>query len=112
MNFHGFTFLGFLSIVLAGLFLADVVTTALILEMGGSELNPLMIDIVGHPWLHSVVKFIAALFVVAVACYADHIKKNAGAVILIIACSIFLVVVAHNICVLIGFTPPDVFPGF
>ena len=112
MNFHGFTFLGFLSVILAGLFLADVITTALILEMGGSELNPLMIDIVSHPWLHSVVKFIAALLVIAVACYTERLKKNAGAAILFIACSIFLLVVAHNVCVLIGLSPSDVFPGF
>ncbi|WP_421910094.1 DUF5658 family protein [Methanolacinia petrolearia] len=71
--------------------------------MGGSELNPLMIDIVSHPWLHSIVKFIAALFVIAVACYTERLKKNAGATILVIACSIFLLVVAHNVCVLIGF---------
>ncbi|MBN1433076.1 MAG: hypothetical protein JW931_09935 [Methanomicrobiaceae archaeon] len=89
--------LGFITAVFACLLLIDVVTTTLILNAGGTELNPMMTGIVNHPWLHILVKTLFAIFVVLVACRAEQLEEHSGAVILIAACSIFFVVAIHNI---------------
>ena len=86
-----------LAAVFAGLLVIDVFTTTLVLNMGGTELNPLMVGIANQPWLHLLVKTLFAVFVVLIACQAEHIKQHSGAVILIAACSMFLVVAVHNI---------------
>jgi hypothetical protein len=90
-----------LTAVFAGLLLIDVFTTTLVLNMGGTELNPLMAGIADYPWLHLLVKTLFAVFVVLVVCQAEHLKQHSGAVILIAVCSMFLVVAVHNIRVVI-----------
>ncbi|WP_048148769.1 DUF5658 family protein [Methanolacinia paynteri] len=86
-----------LTAVFAGLLVIDVFTTTLVLNMGGTELNPLMAGIANQPWLHILIKTLFAIFVVILACRAEHLKQHSGAVILIAACSMFLVVAVHNI---------------
>ena len=90
-----------LTAVFAGLLVIDVFTTTLVLNMGGTELNPLMAGIASYPWLHILIKTLFAVFVVLLACQAEHIKQHSGAVILIAACSMFLVVAVHNIRVVL-----------
>lgn len=93
--------LGIFSAILAGLLLIDIVTTTMILNRGGTELNPLMAVIVSYPWLHLIIKLIFAIFVVLLAFRAENLKQHSGVVILIAACTIFLVVAIHNIRVVI-----------
>lgn len=85
-----------LSVIFAGLLFLDVLTTTLILDLGGSELNPTMKYIADHPYLHLLVKLLFAGFVVLMVCRVEQIKKHSGIVILIAVCTIFLVVVVHN----------------
>lgn len=89
--------LGTLAVIFGGLLFLDVLTTTIILRMGGSELNPAMQFIVDNPCLHLIVKFIFAGFVIWMVSRAEHMKEYSGAVILLAVCTMFFIVVIHNI---------------
>ena len=75
--------------------------TTAILNLGGTELNPVMRFVVDNPYLHMIVKFIFAGFVMWVVSRAEQVKEYSGALFLIAVCSLFLVVFVHNIQVFI-----------
>lgn len=66
-----FAWIILLSLVLADLFLLDVLTTQLILGMGGIELNPVMTGIVTTPALHVLLKIGIVLCIIPVALNAE-----------------------------------------
>ncbi|MBP2134115.1 hypothetical protein J2128_002081 [Methanomicrobium sp. W14] len=101
MNIYCFI-VGFLFIVLSGLLAIDILTTTVILDLGGSELNPVMDFVVHDPYLHFLVKLLFAVFVIIVACRAEHLKERSGVLIMICVCTLFFVVAAHNIAVLLS----------
>lgn len=90
-------FLGVLAAIFGGLLFLDVILTTAILNLGGTELNPVMQIVVENPYLHLIVKFIFAGFVIWIACRAEHMKEYSGAIFLIAVCSLFLIVFIHNI---------------
>ena len=100
MNVY-YSLLEVLTAVFTVLLVIDVFTTTLVLNMGGTELNPLMGGIADQPWLHILIKTLFAMFVVILACQAERLKQHSGVIILIAACSMFLVVAVHNIRVVL-----------
>ena len=94
-------FLGILAAIFGGLLILDVLMTSVILNMGGTELNPAMQAVVGNPYLHLVVKFVFAGFVIWIVSRAEQVKEYSGAIFLIAVCSLFLIVFVHNIHVFI-----------
>jgi len=95
-------FIGILAIILGGLLFLDILTTTAILNLGGVELNPVMQFVVENPYLHLIVKFIFAGFMIVMVSRAEEIKEHSGALLLIAVCSLFLVVVVHNIQVFLN----------
>lgn len=99
-------FLGILAAVFGGLLFLDVILTTTILNLGGIELNPIMRFVVEYPFIHLIVKFIFAGFVIWMVSRAEQMKEYSGALFLIAVCSLFLIVFIHNIRVFMdGFFP-------
>lgn len=90
-------FLGVLAAIFGGLLFLDVLMTTAILNLGGTELNPVMRFVVNNPYLHMIVKFIFAGFVIWVVSRAEQMKEYSGALFLIAVCSLFMIVFIHNI---------------
>lgn len=93
--------LGILAAIFGGLLFLDVILTTAILNMGGTELNPAMQFVVGNPYLHLIVKFIFAGFVLWIVSRAEQVEEYSGVLFLIAVCSLFLIVFIHNIHVFI-----------
>jgi glucan phosphoethanolaminetransferase (alkaline phosphatase superfamily) len=100
MNIYCFI-VGFLFAVLSGLLLVDILTTTVILSFGGTELNPVMNYVVHDTFLHFIVKLIFAIFVIIVACRAEHLKERSGVLIMICVCTLFFVAAVHNLSVIL-----------
>lgn len=66
------------SIILAGLFLLDILTTQIILNLGGFELNPMMTGVVNAPFLHMLLKIGILFLVIIVAIIAEARVKGSG----------------------------------
>ncbi len=90
-----------LTSILAFLFLLDILTTQMILLMGGVELNPAMAGIVTSPLLHAIIKCIILIAVVPVALISEARVKRSGVALYAILIAIYIFVMANNIAVLI-----------
>jgi len=90
-----------LSLVLADLFLLDILTTQLILNLGGIELNPLMAGIVTLPLLHIVLKTGIVLCIIPVALVAESRVKGSGMVLYAALILMYTIVVLNNAAVLL-----------
>ncbi|MFA7694989.1 MAG: DUF5658 family protein, partial [Methanoregula sp.] len=66
------------SIVLAVLFMIDILSTQVILGMGGVELNPVMVGIVTTPLLHVLLKSGILMVVIPVALIAEARVRGSG----------------------------------
>jgi len=73
-------FLGF--ILLSVLFGLDVVTTSLVLFMGGYEQNTVMAVVVHYPAIHLAIKGIALIAIAFITQYGDQVTHGKGLVIL------------------------------
>lgn len=89
------------SIILAGLFLLDILTTQLILNLGGIELNPMMTGIVSSPFLHMLLKIGILLLVITVAIIAEARVKGSGTVLYAVLIIMYTVVLLNNASVLL-----------
>ena len=94
------------SYILAGLFLLDILTTHIILRMGGVELNPFMAAVVSVPILHMAVKGAILLVIVSVALVAERHVRDSGVFFYCLLITMYLFVVVNNIFVLL----PKVLP--
>jgi hypothetical protein len=90
-----------LSLVLADLFLLDILTTQLILNMGGMELNPVMTGIVATPALHILLKIGIVLCIIPVALNAEARVKGSGMALYAALIVMYTIVVLNNTSVLI-----------
>jgi Domain of unknown function (DUF5658) len=86
-----------LLLVLGSLFLLDIMTTQIILRMGGTELNPFMVGIVTNPVLHLVVKSAILLLIFPVSLIAEQRVKGSGAFFYCVLIVLYLVVVLNNL---------------
>lgn len=88
--------------IIATLFCTDIWTTLKILEFGGSELNPVMVDVTRDWFYHGAVKAALLGGICYVADEAESRIRNAGIVLCIAIIVMYSVVVLNNAAVLIG----------
>ena len=96
-----FAWIILLSLILADLFLLDILTTQLILNMGGIELNPLMIGVVTAPALHILLKIGIAFCVIPIALNAEARIKGSGIALYAALIIMYTVVILNNTSILI-----------
>ncbi len=90
-------FLEFSAIVILGvLLLLDVLTTSLVLKVGGYETNVLMEGIVTVPMVHLLFKWLFLVLVVIAARFADHTVKGTGIYIMAVIIGWYSLVIANN----------------
>lgn len=94
-----------LGCIIAALFFLDTLTTALILGLGGYEMNPAMVLIVQNPYVHVAFKFVFAFVVVLIALYAERKVPLSGSVFLCLVALIYGFVIWNNFSVLTGLFP-------
>jgi hypothetical protein len=104
-----FAWVIFLSLILADLFFLDILTTQLILNMGGVELNPLMTGVVTTPLLHVLLKIGIIMCVIPVALNSEARIKGSSMLLYAALIIMYIVVVLNNTSVLLprilGFLP-------
>jgi hypothetical protein len=96
-----FAWIILLSLVLADLFLLDIMTTQLILNMGGIELNPLMTGVVTLPVMHLLLKIGIVLCVIPIALNAEARIKGSGIALYAALIVMYTAVVLNNASVLL-----------
>ncbi|MFY9981712.1 MAG: DUF5658 family protein [Methanoregula sp.] len=96
-----FVWIILLSLILADLFLLDIFTTQLILNMGGTELNPMMAGVVTMPFLHILLKIGIIICVIPVALNAEARVKGSGMVLYASLIIMYTIVVLNNTTVLL-----------
>ena len=84
-------------LILGILFLLDIITTRIILRMGGVELNPVMAGIVSYPALHLVIKAVIFLIIFPVSLIAERRVKGSGALMYCILILLYLAVILNNL---------------
>jgi hypothetical protein len=89
------------SFVLAILFMIDILSTQIILSMGGVELNPVMAGIVATPLLHLLLKCGILLMVIPVALTAEARVKGSGVALYVALIVIYTAVIINNAAVLL-----------
>lgn len=90
-----------LQLILGMLFLLDIVTTQIILRMGGIELNPLMAGIVANPPLHLGIKAILLLLIYSVSLLAEQRVQGSSAVFYCVLITLYVFVVINNMFVIL-----------
>jgi len=94
-----------LLLILGTLFLLDIVTTQIILRMGGVELNPLMAGIVANPVLHLGIKAAILLLIFPVSLIAEQRVKGSSAVFYCVLITLYIFVVVNNAFVILPRIP-------
>lgn len=87
--------------ILGTLFLLDIVTTQMILRMGGAELNPFMTGIVGNPALHLGLKATVLLLIFSASLIAEQRVKGSSVGFYGTLILLYSVVVLNNILFII-----------
>lgn len=90
------TFLAGLSLLTA-LALADVLLSGWIMELGGSELNPVMAPFVSDPALFLCMKSLAIAGIGLIALLARRFHREGHRLVLLTSAAIFSQVVAWNV---------------
>jgi hypothetical protein len=88
-------------LILASLFLLDIVTTEIILLMGGVELNPFMITVVAHPLVHLALKAAILAAIVIVALVAERQVRGSGVFFYCMLITMYIFVVVNNVFVIL-----------
>ena len=87
----------FVAIIILGVLLnLDVLTTSLVISLGGYEMNPIMAGVVGVSMIHLFVKWLVLVFVVLVATLSDRIMNGAGICVMCVIIGWYSLVVANN----------------
>ncbi|AGB01909.1 hypothetical protein Metfor_0852 [Methanoregula formicica SMSP] len=90
-----------LVLILASLFLLDIVTTEIILLMGGIELNPFMVAVVAHPVIHLALKGAILAVIVIVALVAEMRVQGSGVFFYCLLITMYIFVVVNNVFVIL-----------
>jgi len=90
-----------LLLILGTLFLLDILTTQVILRMGGIELNPLMAGIVANPLLHLGIKAAILLLIFSISLIAEQRVKGSSAVFYCVLITLYVFVVINNLFVIL-----------
>jgi len=94
-----------LLLILGTLFLLDIVTTGIILRMGGLELNPFMEGIVANPALHLIIKAAILLLIFLVSLVAEQRVERSGVVFYCILITWYIFIVVNNAFVILPCIP-------
>ncbi|KUG05722.1 hypothetical protein ASZ90_016845 [hydrocarbon metagenome] len=89
---------GIFSLIL--LFSVDIITTEMIIALGGSELNRLMAGVVAYPVAHLALKGIVLVYVTGVCMWAEKKITQSGVAAMAIIVAFYVVVALHNMSVL------------
>ena len=89
------------TLILAILFLLDIITTHFILRLGGIELNPVMAGIVTSPPVHLALKAGTLLIILIIALIAETKVKSSSTVFYCIVITLYILVILNNAFVLI-----------
>jgi hypothetical protein len=89
------------SLILAALFILDIVTTHLILWLGGMELNPVMAGIVTSPLAHACIKAATLLLIVLVSLIAEANVRGSTIGFYAAIIALYLLVLVNNTLVLV-----------
>ena len=92
-------------LILGTLFLLDIVTTQIILRMGGLELNPFMVGIVANPALHLIIKAALLLLIFLVSLIAEERVKGSGAVFYCVLITGYTFIIINNAFVILPHIP-------
>lgn len=87
-------------VFLSVLFSLDVITTSIILKLGGVELNGAMAPVVTSMPLHALLKWAVIIFIVAVARWCDGKVRNAGLLMVAIVIIWYGIVIFNNTTVM------------
>ena len=93
------------ALILGGLFFLDILTTQVVLWMGGVELNPLMTGIVSEPVLHTGIKVAILIMILVVSVIAERQVKGSSTVFYCILITLYLFVIVNNIFVILPCIP-------
>ncbi len=88
-------------VVLYLLCLLDILTTALVINRGGTEQNPLMVLVASSPVIHLLLKGLAVFLIFMLAIVAERRIRGSWLVIMGAAIGWFFVIVLHNAWVLV-----------
>ena len=92
------------SFILAVLFLLDIITTQVILWLGGIEMNPAMSGFVQDPLLHLAVKAATLLLIILVSLFAETKVKGSSIGFYCVIIVLYIFVLVNNVFVLIPHT--------
>jgi hypothetical protein len=92
----------FALVILGVLLLLDVLTTSLVLSVGGYETNVFMEGIVTIPVVHLFLKWLFLVFVVMMARFCDRIVQGTGLYIMCVIIGWYSLVIANNTLVFLG----------
>ena len=88
-------------LILASLFLLDIVTTEIIILMGGVELNPFMIAVVVSTPVHLALKAAILAVIAIVALVAERQVKGSGVLFYCMLITMYIFVVVNNVFVIL-----------
>ncbi|OPY44006.1 MAG: hypothetical protein A4E42_01117 [Methanoregulaceae archaeon PtaU1.Bin222] len=87
----------FLAIIILGtLLLLDILTTGLVLAVGGYETNVFMKGIVQIPMVHLLLKWLVLVFVVIMARFCNRFIEGTGIYVLAVIIGWYSFVIANN----------------
>jgi len=89
------------SLILAALFLLDILSTQVILWLGGIELNPAMAGIVTSPLMHLAIKAGTLILIILVSLVAEMQVRGSSCAFYCILITLYLFVIVNNTFVLI-----------
>ena len=87
--------------ILAGLFVLDIITTHLILWLGGIELNPVMAGVVASPLVHLAIKAGTLLLIIIVSIIAEREVRGSSVGFYCILVTLYVFIIINNTFVLI-----------
>ena len=89
------------SLILAALFLLDILTTQSILRLGGIELNPAMAAVVTSPLMHFAIKAGILLLIILVSLIAEMRVRGSSIAFYCILITLYLFIIVSNTFMLI-----------
>ena len=85
------------ALILAALFLLDILTTQVILWLGGIELNPSMAGVVASPAIHIVLKSATLLLIIVVSLIAEKEVRGSSILFYCVLITFYIFVVVNNV---------------
>lgn len=89
------------SLILAALFLLDILTTQVILWLGGIELNPLMAGVVTSPAIHIAIKSAILLLIIVVSLIAEKEVRGSSVIFYCVLITLYIFVFVNNVFVML-----------